>query len=224
MTKPFDMIFFDVGFTLVWFNPSMGEIVTRAWNDVGLPATQEQVQQAVRQMWTEEDEQVTGEFPATQEFDDEAEYQRALKVLHLLDGSDEAMARAYLARVDELFNAPDAILAFDDVDPVLSRLQSMGYRLGVISNWSWNLVDRCKQAGIDHYFEIITASAYAGFNKPHPGIFHYTLEQVGVTPDRAVHIGDRYEADVEGARSCRHGRRAAGPQGRSGRAGLPGSA
>jgi putative hydrolase of the HAD superfamily len=203
MNRRFDIVFFDLGFTLVWFNPSMGDIVTRAWNDVGLTTTREQVVEAIRQMWAEEDAQVPAGFPATREFDDRAEYERGLKVMRLLGGTDETMVSAYLARVDQLFLEPDAICLYDDVIATLNSLQSAGYhRLGIISNWSWNLIDRCKQVGIDHYFEIIMASAYAGFNKPHPGIFAHTLAQVGVSPDRAIHIGDRYDADVLGARAA----------------------
>jgi len=203
MSKPFDIVFFDMGHTLAFFYPSVGEIAAQAWTEVGLPTTADQAGMAVRQVWKEEDENASiNGYPATQEYDEQAEYERSLKVMHLLGGSGETMVRAYLKRVNQLFVEPNAIQLFDDVLPALDHLQSAGYRLGIISNWSWNLIDRCKQVGIDGYFEVIMASAYAGVSKPHPRIFQLTLEQAGVSPDQAVHVGDLYHADIVGARAA----------------------
>jgi HAD superfamily hydrolase (TIGR01662 family) len=85
---------------------------------------------------------------------------------------------------------------------VLSTLQQQRYRLGVVSNWSWNLQERARQVGLDHFFEIIWASAYAGCNKPHPGIFAQALAQMGVPAERSLYVGDSYEHDVAGARNA----------------------
>jgi FMN phosphatase YigB (HAD superfamily) len=74
--------------------------------------------------------------------------------------------------------------------------------LGIVSNWSWNLRERAIQVGLDHFFEIIWASAYAGCNKPHPGIFAQALEQMDLPAERALYVGDSYEHDVVGARNA----------------------
>jgi len=203
MTKRYDVVFLDMGYTLIWFYPSAGELIARAWNDAGLSATPEQVQKAFMTIWREEDQAaITSGFPPTKEYDEQAEYQRNLKVMRLLGGEDEALVHAYSARVNELFLQPGAIRLYDDALPALEQLKSDGYRLSIVSNWSWNLIDRCKQVGLDGYFDVIMSSAYAGYSKPHPEIFRQTLEKVGVPADRAVHIGDFYHADVVGARSA----------------------
>jgi putative hydrolase of the HAD superfamily len=41
-----------------------------------------------------------------------------------------------------------------------------------------------------------------GFRKPDPRIFGRTLEALGVTPARALHVGDNPDDDVAGARGC----------------------
>ena len=203
MTKRYDVVFLDMGYTLVWFYPSAGELIARAWNDAGLSATPEQVQKAFMAIWSEEDKAaITSGFPPTKEYDEQAEYQRNLKVMRLLGGEDEALVHAYGARANELFLRPGAIRLYDDALPALAQLKSDGYRLGIVSNWSWNLIDRCKHVGIDGYFDVIMASAYAGNSKPHPEIFRQTLERVGVSAEIAVHVGDFYHADVVGARSA----------------------
>ena len=89
-----------------------------------------------------------------------------------------------------------------EVVEVLTALQEQGYRRGIISNWSWNLRDRAVQVGLDRFFELVWASAYAGCNKPHPQIFEQALAQMDLLPERALYIGDSYTHDVVGARNA----------------------
>ncbi|MBA3405077.1 MAG: HAD-IA family hydrolase, partial [Gemmatimonadaceae bacterium] len=51
------------------------------------------------------------------------------------------------------------------------------------------------------HFDFIAASARIGFEKPHPRIFQWALEQADVPPESVIHVGDHLDADVEGARS-----------------------
>jgi len=104
--------------------------------------------------------------------------------------------------VDSRFSQPGAMRTFPEVPDVLAKLGEQCYRLGIVSNWSWNLRDRVVQAGLDSHFEIVWASAYAGCNKPHPGIFFQALVQMGLSAGRALYVGDSYAHDVVGARSA----------------------
>ena len=45
-------------------------------------------------------------------------------------------------------------------------------------------------------------SALVGYEKPDPRIFAAALERTGADPDRTLHIGDLYHADVVGARTA----------------------
>ena len=49
-------------------------------------------------------------------------------------------------------------------------------------------------------FDFIAASARIGFEKPHPRIFQWALEQADVPAESVIHVGDHVDADVEGAR------------------------
>jgi putative hydrolase of the HAD superfamily len=91
---------------------------------------------------------------------------------------------------------------YPEVVEVLAILKGQGYRLGIVSNWSWNLRNRVAQVGLDGFFEVVWASAYAGCNKPHPAIFHQALARLDLSPDRAFYVGDSYRADVIGARNA----------------------
>ena len=85
---------------------------------------------------------------------------------------------------------------------LLQRLQADGYRLGVISNTlqpgrflDQSLVRR----GIFDYFPVRVYSSDEGVAKPHPAIFRAALTALGVSPERALYVGDRLAADVAGA-------------------------
>jgi putative hydrolase of the HAD superfamily len=86
------------------------------------------------------------------------------------------------------------------VIPALDALVEGGILLAVISNWSWQAPELIHDLELARHFETLVISSRIGFQKPHPGIFEHALQRVGVTPDRAVHVGDSYKADVMGAR------------------------
>ena len=48
----------------------------------------------------------------------------------------------------------------------------------------------------------VSISAVVGWEKPHGNIFAHALDAVGVSPARAVHVGDSLHADVHGARQA----------------------
>jgi putative hydrolase of the HAD superfamily len=59
-----------------------------------------------------------------------------------------------------------------------------------------------RQVGLEGFLEVVWASAYAGCNKPHPGIFQQVLSQMGVPAEGALYVGDSYQHDVVGARNA----------------------
>lgn len=76
------------------------------------------------------------------------------------------------------------------------------YKLAAVSN-SMSLAPRrfLEKANFARYFEVIAVSGEIGYRKPHPKIFEYTLEKLGVRPNEAVHVGDSIEEDVSGAKN-----------------------
>jgi putative hydrolase of the HAD superfamily len=55
--------------------------------------------------------------------------------------------------------------------------------------------------GLDRYLDAILSSASIGLIKPDPHIFQVACERLRVRPERAIHVGDHYYADILGARS-----------------------
>ena len=89
---------------------------------------------------------------------------------------------------------------YPEVPPVLDALRAAGYRLGIVSNWEPRLPQLCASHGILEHFEFVVSSESEGYVKPHPRLFERALELARVAADEAVHVGDSYPEDVEGAR------------------------
>lgn len=90
----------------------------------------------------------------------------------------------------------------EDTLSTLQTLKERGHHIGLISNASdadnvQRLIDK---AGIRSYLETILISAAVGIRKPHPQIFHMALNHWHASPGQAVMVGDLLDTDVLGAR------------------------
>jgi HAD superfamily hydrolase (TIGR01662 family) len=198
----YDAVLFDMGYTLVGFEPAQEIIAQRALRRVGVERSVNEIRSAIRSVFDGyyRDAQ-TATFPATEAHDREVQQRFGQAILSQLGlETDESTMEAYTRAMDEEFSQPGVIRPYPEVVEVLEALRGQGYRLGIVSNWSWNLRDRVAQVGLEGHFEVIWASAYAGCNKPNPGIFHQALEQMRLPHDRALYVGDSYVHDVVGAR------------------------
>ncbi len=88
------------------------------------------------------------------------------------------------------------------VPDALARLRDFGLRLVVVSNSDGTVARSLDQAGLLSLFTLVIDSALVGFEKPDPRIFAAALERAGADPNRTLHIGDLYHADVLGARAA----------------------
>jgi putative hydrolase of the HAD superfamily len=121
--------------------------------------------------------------------------------IHVEDGLLQASVDAYCGAGSVESLAPLRCGARE----VLDTLRRMGLRLGVISNTlqPGHYMDRSLAArGMLGCFGARTYSSDVGVAKPHPEIFAAALRALDVSPQRAVHVGDRLLADVSGAQGA----------------------
>ena len=71
--------------------------------------------------------------------------------------------------------------------------------MGIVSNWDSRLFHICEGLQLNQYFDFILASAVFGASKPSPKIFEEALKRSGVEAQDAVHIGDSFKDDIQGA-------------------------
>jgi putative hydrolase of the HAD superfamily len=197
-------ILFDMGYTLIEFEPPQEVIVQEALRAAGAERSVDEIKAAVALVFGEYyRDAATATFPATEAYDEEAQSKLARGMLAQLGlETDERALQTYTEALESRFSQPGVIRPYPEVVEVVETLGRQGYRLGIISNWSWNLRQRVAQVRLDGYFEIVWASAYAGCNKPHPGIFSQVLAQMGIAPDCTLYVGDSYRHDVVGARNA----------------------
>lgn len=92
----------------------------------------------------------------------------------------------------------------EDTLPTLQKLESDGYRMGLISNAGDDddVQQLARRFGIAQYFDFILTSAACSYRKPHPRIFELALSNWYFLPSEAVMVGDNPEADVRGAKTA----------------------
>ena len=90
-----------------------------------------------------------------------------------------------------------------DTLPTLQKLETDGYRMGLISNAGddQDVQQLARRLGIENFFDFILTSAACSYRKPHRRIFELALSNWYFLPSEAVMVGDNLDADVRGAQS-----------------------
>jgi putative hydrolase of the HAD superfamily len=89
---------------------------------------------------------------------------------------------------------------YPEIPDVLTRLQSHGLRLAIISNTQRLFsIPELRKFDLEKYFELILVSSDIKACKPDPEIFQVGIEKLGIAPEEAVYVGDNLFDDVWGA-------------------------
>ncbi len=194
-------VFFDFYNTVVYFRPPLDEIQQASCMEVGLGVSKS----GVRKGYAMADEfmgQENSVKPLAERDQEEqgkffTEYERIILKGAGLDVSPRLAQQVWSIASQ----VPKDFALFDDVIPAMQLLKKQGIILGVISNLREDMVDISKGLGLEPYLDFTVTAAEAGAEKPHPPIFLAALERAGVSPREAMHVGDQYQSDVEGARA-----------------------
>ncbi|MGF1508977.1 MAG: HAD family hydrolase [Myxococcota bacterium] len=194
--------FFDVGGTMIEPTPSVGAIYHRVGEAFGLGATQSQLENAFRRIFSEHVHR-SGDGPLALGTDEPSTHLwwRTL-VFQLFDelefgGDREACYRALFGA----FEQPSAWRVFDDVRPAIATLTKAAVPMGIISNWDYRLIPILDALDLRRHFEPIVVSCFEGVAKPSLGLFRAALERVGVPASEVRYVGDRRDLDLEPARA-----------------------
>jgi putative hydrolase of the HAD superfamily len=99
------------------------------------------------------------------------------------------------------FADPSLWFVHDEVREWIERWYRRGLRMAVVSNFDSRLHGLLEGLGLKPWLEVVVVSSQAGAAKPSPQPYRLALEQLGVPPQQAWHIGDSAE-DVAGARAA----------------------
>jgi HAD superfamily hydrolase (TIGR01549 family) len=96
--------------------------------------------------------------------------------------------------IDQLWSVRAAAGAVE----VLPRLRERGLRIGVCSNWDYDLQPYLTAAGLPGFDAVVT-SREVGARKPHPRPFQEVAHRLGISTSAIVFVGDSRNADIAGA-------------------------
>jgi putative hydrolase of the HAD superfamily len=113
------------------------------------------------------------------------------------EGAPDALRRELFLE----FADPSLWFVHDEVRKWIERWHGGGLRMAVVSNFDSRLHGLLEGLGLKRWLEVVVVSSQAGTAKPSPEPFRLALEQLGVPPQQAWHVGDSSE-DVEGARAA----------------------
>ena len=194
-------VFFDFYNTLVYFWPPLDEIQQASCAELGL----EVKKNGIRKGYSLADEFMARENAVMPLADRSAqdrdsffaEYERLI-----LKGAGLEVSLHLAQEVWQMASqVPKELDVFEDVVPALELLKGRGLILGVISNLRRDMDELCRQIKLDPYLDFCVTSREAGAEKPHAPIFLAALQRARVSAQEAVHVGDQYQSDVEGARA-----------------------
>jgi putative hydrolase of the HAD superfamily len=191
-------VFLDIGDTVMRPNPSWEDVYAIAFGEFGVDVEIGELHAALRRAYHHGGWGMVGGFEPTEE----TSFQRsvAIDAAAIAEMGLDPMPEAFYRRLGELFMVTSHWHVFPDANPALTALRERGMTIGAVSNWVWNLPELLHSLELVSHFDFIAASARIGFEKPHPRIFEWALEQAKVPPSEVVHVGDHVDADVLGAR------------------------
>src|SRR5450759_694299 len=200
-TAKIEAVFFDVGNTLFKPYPSLEAVCREVMARFGYDPSEEELARGIKaadryyeyRYWSDDS------FWANEKDASEMWSELYAKMLEEvgIDGDRHLIGRA----IYDHFGDGDRWRTYPDVVPVFERLKKEGLRLALVSNWDSRLAKLCFDMGLDRYLDAIPSSASIGLIKPDPHLFQVACERLRVRPERAIHVGDHYFADILGARS-----------------------
>lgn len=190
---------FDVTHTLI-HSPRLGEIYAEILGRHGAAIDAEEARRLISVVWQE---LACSADPGRDRFAAHPEGERGwwLRFLERMCELREVPppSRFAAAELFHRFGTAAAWEVYPEVPGVLAELARRGLRLGVVSNWDLRLPGLLADLGLAPFFGAITYSAAAGVEKPDRRIFFQALDELGVAPAAALHVGDGRLEDVEGA-------------------------
>ncbi|MDG1049344.1 MAG: HAD-IA family hydrolase [Planctomycetota bacterium] len=113
-----------------------------------------------------------------------------------LSSTDTALAQEHLFSV---YEDARTFRLFPGAADLIDRARADGWRVGVVSNWSYALEALLGDLGLQP--DAVLCSAVEGAEKPSEVLFLRALDRLEASAEGSLHVGDSFENDVLGARS-----------------------
>ncbi|BDI31865.1 hydrolase [Capsulimonas corticalis] len=196
--SPIRAIFFDVGDTLVFDNPSQIDRVHIAATACGLDFERARMDAAFRHV----EDYALERYVLGETQDDPQVARRCMDILWERFGAAALDDDQWIQLQQAYAAVPYVRELREEIPSLLRALKSEGFQIGVVSDWTIDLETLLTEMGVREHLDALAVSDIVGCTKPDPRIFQEALTQAGVAPEETIHIGDFYELDVVGARAA----------------------
>jgi putative hydrolase of the HAD superfamily len=203
--SPFQVVFFDAAGTLFHVNGSVAEIYLRHAERHGFKTTGSSLSAIKNAFARAFDDAPPPVFAATEPPEiKQCERLWWFDIVHTVFYRVGMFERFddFFDEVFDLFGRAETWLLYPETLDVLTGLKGKGLELGIISNFDSRLFGVVRGLGIEEFFETVTISSLAHAAKPSGRIFKQALDKHAVEPRDALHVGDSFKDDVEGARQA----------------------
>jgi putative hydrolase of the HAD superfamily len=194
------MVFFDAAGTLFHVRGSVGEIYARyAWQfnkQVEAGAIQNKFAHKFRQ---QPPLAFARNLTPAERLQQERQWWRRLVQEVFVDFGEFPQFEDYFETLFAFFSTAAAWELSPDTKSTLAALKQRNLRLGVISNFDARLYDVLWSLELREYFASIHISSEVGAAKPEGEIFSAALQENQLSPQQAMHVGDSWHEDVQGA-------------------------
>jgi putative hydrolase of the HAD superfamily len=198
VSRPLRAVFFDAGNTLIRMNYP---VIAARLVAHGVSVTARDLERAEWRARVRLDEAlartavVSTEAPATAH--------RYLELILEELGVRAAAVVAAMGAWRARYNPPVGLwdVAEPGAETALRLVREARLGAGVISNSNGSVRSILDTLGLTPLLDFVLDSTEVGVEKPDPRIFRLALERAGCAPHEAVHVGDLYSVDVQGARA-----------------------
>ncbi len=200
-------VFFDAGGTLIHPHPSVGEIYAREARVLGVEVDPARMEAALDDARRDYAARAVGEgLPLPGLASDEQDRRMWRLLTRATCDAIPEMQRidfdAWFEPVHDAFARAEGWRLYPDALKAIAACRRRALAVGIVSNWSSSLPGICHGLGIASRVDFVLASAVEGFRKPDARIFEIALRRTGVLSGEALHVGDTWGEDVEGARAA----------------------
>lgn len=196
------IIFLDAVGTLFGVRGTVGEIYSRFANAVGVSVDPEILNQTFMDSFLTAPEAA---FPEVEESEIPAQefvwWQAIAQRSFTQAGVFHQFAdfAAFFPPLFDHFATAEPWVVYPEVPQVLAQWQQQGIELGLISNFDSRLYQVLDALNLGDFFTSVTISTVVGAAKPHRDIFTAALAKHRCLPQNALHIGDSWQDDYQGA-------------------------
>lgn len=195
-SRDFPVILFDAGGVILHYQPRLERFYRDFCLQNGLQRSDQEVDSAFVSVIRTFNERAEADPLCQLKSQDWYE-----EILLKLKVSDEER-KTLKPKLADAFSSQVKVTASNSTIDILQQLKDRGYRLGLISNWAGPLADILRAQDILDFFESVITSSDVGFAKPHPKIFEAALEDLSISSNECIFVGESYATDVMGARQA----------------------